>query len=900
MTALSLYARYALRSFMRGKSRSLFGVFCVAIGVASVIALGLTAANFRASVTGDARRLNRGDVSVSPAGMGFTPTQYRVFARLEARGVITGYTRRLQDDAALLGRGTSTVGSVIGVDPRVFPYHDTIRADAPAGIPLRDMLTTPGSAVVSHDTLASLRLKVGDRVRVNSRHGFIRSYVITGVVPDSAADPFFGAGFWNDFAIVDNRSVAPFFGKINIGATTVYATTATPSDAAAAKATLRRALGPLATIKTVADVAADQENQAAGFDKFFHIMGLVAMIIGGIGIINTMLVATRRRTREVAVLKALGMKGRQVVLAYVLEALVLAVIGTAAGALAGIAVSLGVNGVTENLAGNAVPWSIQPQPLLAGAVVGIAATVLFAYLPIVQASRSRPVATLRETERTVSRHVRRTVLHRVRHPQATACSIPGGIVHLPARQGVRTFLTVLFVAGAIGWIAVSYAGLASGAGAALLGIVAGVGTLVAAALVTQLFVGMVWLVSKLPSMGRLSARMAFRSMATQRRRLASTMLALCIGMLAVGSVAILAQNLREDAGNAIGQQLGFNAVVQVPQNSKAYAAANHEVSTIPGIKRHYLGAVTNSARLVSIDGRDANTVLQRAVAAHRISADEESNIVYDMSGIEARDTRAGGAALKMDAGRYLNATDAGTNHMVMMSTVKALGVHVGSRVTFADGHVRASFSVIGLANSSSVSLMAPNYVDLRTLRSAGMTTPSAAHLGLIYLTIENGKVSGALSALRAGMPNALVLDLSNFTTMIDKSIDKLALFPEIIAALALFAGVIIIANTVALAMLERRREIGVLKAIGARRATVHRFLAIENGIVGFLGAAAGVGLAMVATALVDTQFLKISASFDWRVVGALIALGTLLAVGAGAVTSVPASNEKPLTVLRYE
>jgi predicted lysophospholipase L1 biosynthesis ABC-type transport system permease subunit len=66
MSTLSLYLRYAVRSFIRGRSRSLFGVFCVAVGVASVVALGLAGGNFKSAVTANAQKQNRGDVSIVP------------------------------------------------------------------------------------------------------------------------------------------------------------------------------------------------------------------------------------------------------------------------------------------------------------------------------------------------------------------------------------------------------------------------------------------------------------------------------------------------------------------------------------------------------------------------------------------------------------------------------------------------------------------------------------------------------------------------------------------------------------------------------------------------------------------------------------------------------------------
>lgn len=906
MSKLSLYIRYAMRSFLRGKTRSLFGVFCVAIGVASVVALGLTAGNFRDSVTGDARKLNRGDLAVSPPGMGFSLKDYRYFAQLKARGEITDYTTRLQDDTALRSPSGSTVGTIVGVDSKVFPYYDTIRSTSPGGDALRTLLAPPNTAVVSQDTLDTLHLKVGDQITINSRHGLNHRYTITAVVPDSAVDPFFGAGFWNDFAIVDKASLTSFFAGIDIGATTVYVKTREAATANRVKGEILHRLSGLTTVKTVADVAKDQKNQADGFDKFFHIMGLVAMVIGGIGIINSMTVAARRRTREIAVLKALGMKGSQVRLVFTIESIVLAAFGTLVGIAAGIGTSLLVNRVTENLAGNPIPWTVQPGPLVAGALVGIAATILFSYMPIVAASRAKPVAVLRGEMGVAIKigWVRRLARNLRRNPLGTIVrgllSIPAGVIRLPRRQGVRTFLLVLTIASLTGILSVVYAGLASGAQAIIMGAIAGIGALVAAGIITQLFVLLVWIISKLPSFGRLSVRMAFRSMGTQKRRLASTMLALCIGMLSVGSVAILAQSLRGYFAGAVGNKIGYNGVVQSPQSAAAIAAATRTAGRLPGVLSATHGAVSNSATLVSIDGRDANATLQRLAASGKVKGDTAQNIAYDLKGLEARDLTRGGSRLTMVAGRSLEPSDRGTNHITVYEDLEKLGVKVGSTVVFADGDRRVPFRVVGIAASSNMSLMATNNTDLTYFTRSGLTSATPAHFALLYLNIRLDMVQKDLTTVRREAPSSLVLDLSNFTALMNKSLDKMELFPIIIGALALFAGVIIIANTVALAMMERRREIAVMKAVGARRRTILQFLLAESAIVGFLGAAAGVVMAMAATSIVDSQFLKIAASYDWITIAGLLLLGMLLSMGASAVTALPASSERPMTVLRYE
>jgi ABC-type antimicrobial peptide transport system permease subunit len=371
-------------------------------------------------------------------------------------------------------------------------------------------------------------------------------------------------------------------------------------------------------------------------------------------------------------------------------------------------------------------------------------------------------------------------------------------------------------------------------------------------------------------------------------------------MLSVGSVAILSQNMRSFASEGMGRQLGYNAIVQSPQSAPAIRAADRAVAGLPGIESVTAGAVTNSAAMVSVDGKDVHATLQAKVASHVIESQQAQNILYDLKGIEARDLHRTLGKPTMIAGRALDARDTGTNHIVVFEDLKHVGVKLGSTLVFADGGRHASFTVVGILSGSSASMMANNIADLTYLKRAGLTTAGPSHFALLYVNMDSEVLQKNLATLRKTLPGMGVIDLSNFTAMINKAIDKMELFPIIIGALALFAGVVIIANTVALAMLERRREIAVMKAVGAKRRSVIHFLLVENAVVGFIGAGAGVLLAMVATALVDSQFLQITASYDWVTITGLLVLGMVLSMGASALSALPASSERPMNVLRYE
>ncbi|HEX8919250.1 MAG TPA: FtsX-like permease family protein, partial [Chloroflexota bacterium] len=433
----------------------------------------------------------------------------------------------------------------------------------------------------------------------------------------------------------------------------------------------------------------------------------------------------------------------------------------------------------------------------------------------------------------------------------------------------------------------------------------------------------IWLISLLPGMGTLTLRLAFRSMARQRHRMATTVLALCIGLLGVGCTAILAQNLKAEINGAAARDNSFNAIIFSGRSTDELTALHTAVGQLKGVKAAEFAGVSGRAVLSTVDGRPAQSTFALAAACAKSSKNtalknecltrfpngipSDINIQQAgglMIGLQGRDLRAAGTlTTPISEGRALTAQDAGTNHIVLSGMVAPLlDAHVGSTLGYTVQGRTQTFTVVGITSRTGfIFALAGTMADTGYLQKIGaLSSSDIENYSTTYLQIPDRYLQGDLASLRQYMPNAQVLDLSFITGLIGTWVDKFALFPEILAALSLFAGVVIIANAVAMNMMERRREIGIMKAVGARRRFVLQELLTETGVIGFVGALAGTGLAMVATAVLDNQFLRISVSFEWVVVAGLLVLGTGLAMAAAAITAWPASGEKPLTVLRYE
>ena len=146
-----------------------------------------------------------------------------------------------------------------------------------------------------------------------------------------------------------------------------------------------------------------------------------------------------------------------------------------------------------------------------------------------------------------------------------------------------------------------------------------------------------------------------------------------------------------------------------------------------------------------------------------------------------------------------------------------------------------------------------------------------------------------------------VLETRLINDLVNRVIGQFTSFPILVAALALVTGGIVIANSVALSTLERRREIGVMKAIGLQRERVLGMLLLENGLMGIVGGLIGVGISFVGLVISLSQSdLGDNTAIPYVTAFTLMGLCVLISLGAALLSVWGASGEKPLNVLRYE
>jgi ABC-type antimicrobial peptide transport system permease subunit len=857
----------------------------IAAGVAAMVALRSLGLAVEESLVSNVREINHGDINLQVGGNdpfrdsfangddgdSFSDSQ-REFIRDwvdDHDGAMSEYvTTTLQiapvEDDGEAGRLTLMVAMFI--DPSTYPPPQPIVALEPKGVPLSELFTGGNEIVVSENLAAQKGIAVGDEVLISNSS---EHFVVRGIVPTESEAAlrnifaaFFGFAYF-DVSLAESLSVVPRPNGIAIA----LADGATDTEINQASDELRQFLfrgRGFVQINTVPEIIEENEVIADITGRFAVVMGLGAMLIGGVGIINTMLVLVRRRTNEIAALKTFGLKGRQIAFLFMFEGLILGFVGSLAGSIAGALLSRITNAYGATFIQQPLIWRIYPEALAFGVVLGLVVTGVFSVMPVLIAVRVRPNIILRPNE-----------------------------THIPALGVFQSLLSTLFVVLALGIVAGQIIGpfpddvsLFRGLPIAphiALGIIGVAVTLTILAILVGLLWILVWIVGKAPAFGSIDLRLALTNLRSRRLRTATTLLAISVGMFAISSISFYGAGAREILQLSLTETFGGNVIlVPLLPDERAQPIIDEQLATIEGIQyRTYLTGY--DADLTAIDG---NAISGRPLGL-RASVRDTSNPKLTSG--------------KVIAGRSLNFDDRGQMVAVIKQTPELVeqGVTLGSSITIrVEGRI-LTFEVVGIASDESGPSEALGDILLPAETLGEGIRPD---FQLNVLQVDDANINQVMAKI-SSVPFIFALDITFIDSVLSRLIDQFSALPFLVGLLSLMAAAVIMANTVALATLERRKQIGILKAIGLKSKRVLLIMLLENVMVSLLGAILGIGLSALGLAVMTLfgldDFILIPQDARPIAIGLVIAAGII-----GSVATILSANvavrERVLNVLRYE
>ena len=383
--------RLALSRLRTSRLRAALTMLGVVIGVASVVALVGVGQGTTSNITSRLASLGTNLLTVSPSGGASTLTLEDAAAIAKLDGV-AAVAPELQTSATIAVGTKSTTSSVVGTNAS---YAQVRAYDVWQGSFLTDATVERGVrvAVLGATTASDLGLdasSLGTTITVNGL-----PFQLIGIL-----QPKGGAGFNNpdDQVLVPLASVSKYFVSGDtvrtIGVSVASGDRMTElTDTITALLRDRHELSATAT----ADFSVFNQTQlldaassiSATLTLLLGGIASISLIVGGIGIMNIMLVSVRERTREIGIRKAVGARGRDILLQFLIEALTLSLLGGLIGILVGLLVSAGIG----QLAG----WGLQlsPSTVAAAVVFSLIVGVVFGVWPARQAARLDPITALR-------------------------------------------------------------------------------------------------------------------------------------------------------------------------------------------------------------------------------------------------------------------------------------------------------------------------------------------------------------------------------------------------------------------------------------------------------------------------------------------------------------------------
>jgi putative ABC transport system permease protein len=608
-----------------------------------------------------------------------------------------------------------------------------------------------------------------------------------------------------------------------------------------------------AQVRTGTEQAEEEAGEIGEFTSFIRYFllsfGAVALFVGAFVIFNTMSITVAQRTRELATLRTIGASRKQIRRAVLLEALVIGFVASVIGFFLGVGLAYGLDALFEALDLDlpTADMVIAPRTVIFAFVIGILVTVLAAFVPSIRATRVSPILAVREG------------------------------AELPKGRFARftPYIALLILAFSLFLL---------GRGAFTQDLDIGTRLLSIAFGVLLLFVGVAMISSKLvrpiaavvgvpgEKLAGVSGFLARRNTLRNPGRTAATAAALMIGLALVTFVAVLSTSMKASNRGAIEEQIAADYVVTSQDGFTPFVAgAGDAAAQAPGIElatsvRAEVGKVANVDKYVT------------GIEPDRIAS------VYNFDWSDGSDAVLG------DLGRFGAIVDA--------DFAEDHGLGIGDRFRLLSGSGRPATLEVKATYDP------PPFYQL--LGSVSITKSTFDELydrprnQFTFINVPGEPTPEALAPIEETLstfPDAKVQTREGWITEQDEEFNQFLTMLYVLLALSVIISIFGMINTLALAVFERTRELGMLRAVGMTRWQARTMIGSESVITALIGAAIGLPLGMFLAALVIRALEQYDVRYEVPI-GSLIVFG-IIAVIVGLVAAIrPARRAARLNVLQ--
>jgi putative ABC transport system permease protein len=869
-----------MRSARAHWRRFVLTTVAVVVGVAFVVGSFVLTDSLRASID----RLLADAVSATDLVVRAPP---QAGAARGGLGAALG-SSRVGIDAGLVGvvrsvPGVATADAAVGGPAQLLDKADQARRfdfsfvsnwpDHPTMAALRLVAGTapsgPGQVVVDTATAADRGLHLGSRVRVGTQRGIATATVVG--LAQRGGGTLGAAGTILAFTQERATELVGRPGEVD-GVNVRIAAGARLDEVRAA---VQRAVGPNVSVldadALLTDARARIQDRLSTFTGLLLGFAAVTLFVSAFLIWNTFSIVIAQRTRELALLRAVGASSRQVSGAVVGEGLIVGVVATALGIGAGVLVAIGLEHLLGAF-GAVLPTDVlelAPRTVVVAVAVGLGVTLVSVVGPARRSTRIPPIAAIS--------------MATLPPPPRAGRSLGFGLgaIALGLLAGVRGFLvgrhlaTSDVAARRLIWIAV---------GAALLFI----GFASLARYLTRPVVGA--LRRPLRRLGRMPSDLAGRNAVRNPRRTASTASALMIGLALVTTTLVMGASVKTAYGGALRASIRADVVVEadgiVPLDDATVAAFRRTAGVADAVPLDEARAVLAPATVER----------SRAPGRHSPRRERMGISTADLARLPSvlDPSFVDGGWPRDDRHLAVSRSFAEENRLGVGSTVEVLaGGPAGP--SGASRPATRSFVVSGIFEHDEV------LDDSVGLPGAVVGLPGvepSTELALVRTApgADAAAVARRLGALAASIPNSSSAVTDRYVDEQTGALDVVLGIVDVLLFFAVLVAAMGIANTLSLSVVERTRELGLLRAVGMERRAVGRMVRVEGVLVALFGGVLGMvvglafGVAVAEAVPADSAQLTLP-------IGRLVALFVVAGMLGVVAAALPARRAARLDVL---
>ena len=869
---MNFVLRMALREIRSSWQRLLFFFVCIAIGVASIIAIRSVIQSVRITLSGEARALLASDAMVT-SNRAWTEPVLKVLEAEQQAGRILARSEAVEVPTMVRPsdplKPFSRMVELRAVQSQ-FPFYGTMGVE---GRPYSHALLQGRGVIVRPELLPQLGLAVGDRLQIGTQ-----SFEIRGVLtaePGRRLGAFtLGPRIFIDHADLESTGLLAFGSRASFQTLLrVPDTMLEPLTRSLRQAFVNEFVG-IRHYRRSEDQIGENLTRA---ENYLSLVGLVVLILGGIGVSSVTRVFVQQKVRSIAILKCVGGTTPKVLGVYMTQVLLLGLAGSSLGVALAAAVVAAVPVFAGDLAALLpIEYGRTAGAVWQGLAVGLLVSILFSVVPLLEV-----------------RHVKPSLLLRQDTPP------PAGFDWL--KWGVTAVVAMTLV-GVASWQA----------GSVPVGLLLS-GGFVATAFVLHLAgLALVRAVQPLRYARSFALRQAVLHIARPGNQTRVILLAVGLGAFFILGVRGLQANLLRDFSVQVGPDAPdmFLIDIQSDQRDRIAAFLDQANGTAPPPKV----MPTLRARVVAVQGRDVELESYQQVRGRGLGREYtvtyRSNLEGNEEVLEGKwwdDTPSTGEPeVSIEEGigdsvgrdRDGRGRDGGGGAPSDLPDDARNRIHIGDRIRF---------DVLGRIVTARVASV--RRVDWQDFRAGGFmfvfrpgAFDDAPHT--FISSLQGPQDAGARARMQADLaaqfPNVSVVDLREILNTIQGIVSNVTLAVTIVGGLVLFSGALILIGAVSMTKFKRVYEAAILKTLGASSRLIATMLVLEYGV---LGAIAGTVGALGAIAL-SWAVARYALDLPWEATPGLTLIGiaataTFVAV-VGVLSSADVLRHKPLATLRAE